>query len=241
MRSIRDVAVFAWAVTGINGTLATYGHGQPRIGAQPLDGLPVWEPNPVGRDNSQAAAATRAATAEAPKDPPSTYPCGRETLYQASHTTTPTPTHGYPRTRHASLDEGMYDTGQPSWTATAAPCYHKYYHHDAHQYSSYGSGGEQDPLLRPAFSYDALHGHARRQQAAAGYAAAATAAAAAWSSSTPLLASGARGCSFREEEGRASSSSSSSLRGLRASRLGEGVAERSWGWPPSKGGGDRWR
>lgn len=44
MRSIRDVAVFAWAVVGINRNLASYGHGLPGQGAQPLDGLPVWDP-----------------------------------------------------------------------------------------------------------------------------------------------------------------------------------------------------
>jgi len=44
MRSIRDVAVFAWALVGINGNLATYGQGMPRGDAQPPDGLPVWDP-----------------------------------------------------------------------------------------------------------------------------------------------------------------------------------------------------
>lgn len=44
MRSIRDVAVFAWAVVGINGNLASYSHGLPGSGAQPLDGLPIWDP-----------------------------------------------------------------------------------------------------------------------------------------------------------------------------------------------------
>ncbi|OIW31755.1 hypothetical protein CONLIGDRAFT_572893, partial [Coniochaeta ligniaria NRRL 30616] len=43
MRSIREVAVFAWALVGINGNLATYGHGSPRDRAQP-DVLPVWDP-----------------------------------------------------------------------------------------------------------------------------------------------------------------------------------------------------
>jgi hypothetical protein len=43
MRSIRDVAVFAWALVGINGNLAMYSHGLPRDRAQP-DGLPIWDP-----------------------------------------------------------------------------------------------------------------------------------------------------------------------------------------------------
>lgn len=45
MRSIRDVAVFAWALVGINGNLASYTHGTPRGEAQPPDGLPIWDPN----------------------------------------------------------------------------------------------------------------------------------------------------------------------------------------------------
>ncbi|KAF4926795.1 hypothetical protein CGCVW01_v002784 [Colletotrichum viniferum] len=44
MSSIRDVAVFAWALVGINGNLATYTRGLPRGEAQP-DGLPVWDPS----------------------------------------------------------------------------------------------------------------------------------------------------------------------------------------------------
>ncbi|KAF4982082.1 hypothetical protein FZEAL_2234 [Fusarium zealandicum] len=44
MRSIRDVAVFAWAVVGINGKLASYSRGQPMGESQPPDGLPVWDP-----------------------------------------------------------------------------------------------------------------------------------------------------------------------------------------------------
>ncbi|KAF5578192.1 hypothetical protein FPCIR_11677 [Fusarium pseudocircinatum] len=44
MQSIRDVAVFAWALVGINGNIASYGHGQPSGEAQPPDGLPIWDP-----------------------------------------------------------------------------------------------------------------------------------------------------------------------------------------------------
>ncbi|KAK9771283.1 hypothetical protein AB5N19_11352 [Seiridium cardinale] len=45
MHSIRDVAVFAWALCGINGNLAAYCRGIPRGEAQPPTGLPVWDPN----------------------------------------------------------------------------------------------------------------------------------------------------------------------------------------------------
>ena len=45
MAAIRDVAVFAWSLTGINGSLAQYGKGTPAPEALPPDGLPVWDPN----------------------------------------------------------------------------------------------------------------------------------------------------------------------------------------------------
>jgi hypothetical protein len=44
MNSIREVAVFAWSLTGINGNIASYGHGTPRGEALPPGGLPVWDP-----------------------------------------------------------------------------------------------------------------------------------------------------------------------------------------------------
>lgn len=45
MSSIRDVAVFAWALVGINGTLAAHSRGVPQGEAQPPDGIPIWDPN----------------------------------------------------------------------------------------------------------------------------------------------------------------------------------------------------
>lgn len=44
MNSIREVAVFAWSLTGINGSLARYGRGRPTGESQPPGGLPVWDP-----------------------------------------------------------------------------------------------------------------------------------------------------------------------------------------------------
>ncbi|KAF2970206.1 hypothetical protein GQX73_g3340 [Xylaria multiplex] len=43
MKSIRDVAVFAWGLVGINGNLASYSHGKPSGESQPPDGLPIWD------------------------------------------------------------------------------------------------------------------------------------------------------------------------------------------------------
>ena len=45
MTSIRETAVFAWSLTGINGSLAQYSRGKPVGEAVPLDGLPIWDPN----------------------------------------------------------------------------------------------------------------------------------------------------------------------------------------------------
>jgi len=44
MNSIREVAVFAWSLTGINGNIAAYGRGIPRGEAIPRTGLPIWDP-----------------------------------------------------------------------------------------------------------------------------------------------------------------------------------------------------
>ena len=44
MDTIRDVAVFAWALTGINGSLAAYSRGKP-VGESQPPRLPVWDPH----------------------------------------------------------------------------------------------------------------------------------------------------------------------------------------------------
>lgn len=45
MNTIREVAVFAWSLTGINGSLAQYGRGKPSGESLPPGGLPIWEPD----------------------------------------------------------------------------------------------------------------------------------------------------------------------------------------------------
>ena len=45
MRTIREVAVFAWSLTGINGSLVQYGRGTPTGESQPPGGMPVWDPD----------------------------------------------------------------------------------------------------------------------------------------------------------------------------------------------------
>ncbi|KAL8243762.1 hypothetical protein R6Q59_010020 [Mikania micrantha] len=45
MAAIRDVAVFAWSLTGINGSLVSHARGSPMGESLPPGGLPVWDPN----------------------------------------------------------------------------------------------------------------------------------------------------------------------------------------------------
>ncbi|KAF2260761.1 hypothetical protein CC78DRAFT_387792 [Lojkania enalia] len=45
MKSIRDVAVFAWALVGINGSFAEYSRGTPSGESLPPDGLNIWQPD----------------------------------------------------------------------------------------------------------------------------------------------------------------------------------------------------
>ncbi|MCJ1478552.1 hypothetical protein MMC13_007233 [Lambiella insularis] len=48
MQSIREVAVFAWALTGINGSMEQYSRGTATGESQPPTGLPVWSPHGAG-------------------------------------------------------------------------------------------------------------------------------------------------------------------------------------------------
>lgn len=48
MQSIRDIAVFAWALVGINGSLADHSTGKPRGESQPPAGPAIWQPYPNG-------------------------------------------------------------------------------------------------------------------------------------------------------------------------------------------------
>ena len=44
LQTIRDVAAFAWSLTGINGSLVRYSRGTPAGESQPPSGFPIWEP-----------------------------------------------------------------------------------------------------------------------------------------------------------------------------------------------------
>lgn len=52
MSAIRDVAVFAWSLTGINGSLMDHAGGRASGQAVPPGGLPIWDPNaPPGQND----------------------------------------------------------------------------------------------------------------------------------------------------------------------------------------------
>ena len=51
MTSIREQAVFAWALTGINGALHQYSVNKPFGESLPLEGLEVWESDPYAQSD----------------------------------------------------------------------------------------------------------------------------------------------------------------------------------------------
>lgn len=57
LNSIREVAVFAWALVGINGNLVDHGRGRPEGEALPHSGLPIWSPQWPGQDSGNASLA----------------------------------------------------------------------------------------------------------------------------------------------------------------------------------------
>ena len=52
LQTIREVAAFAWSLTGINGSLVRYSRGTPSGESQPPTGFPVWEPNQQNGEGS---------------------------------------------------------------------------------------------------------------------------------------------------------------------------------------------
>jgi hypothetical protein len=73
MQSIRDVAVFAWALTGINGSLAEYARGTPVGESQPPKGLSVWsplpDPNQFGKSSAALSGYVSGSNSSASNDP----------------------------------------------------------------------------------------------------------------------------------------------------------------------------
>jgi hypothetical protein len=73
MQSIRDVAVFAWALTGINGSLTDYARGKPVGESQPPSGFPIWNPLPdpavVGKQSPGAPSGYASGSSSSSNDP----------------------------------------------------------------------------------------------------------------------------------------------------------------------------
>jgi hypothetical protein len=67
MNSIREVACFAWALTGINGSLEEYSRGRPSGESQPPEGFPIWDPAHRGDSSSSSTSATAVSHASSGK------------------------------------------------------------------------------------------------------------------------------------------------------------------------------
>lgn len=137
MRSIRDVAVFAWALCGINGNLAAYSHGRPAGEATPPDGLPIWDPNAVHSayqpPENQAAARWAAVianandTAQRPSSPaPPCYP-------PSYHTPSSYHDSQYPMDTNYTHSATSYTGQQSSYGAGHSSIPQRHYQHSQQQ------------------------------------------------------------------------------------------------------------
>ncbi|QPC76424.1 hypothetical protein HYE68_007176 [Fusarium pseudograminearum] len=115
MQSIRDVAVFAWALCGINGNIASYSHGQPSGEAQPPDGLPIWDP--TGEESSYEGPYNQAAqrwAREAQRQQPSLHPQDSVSTDFSMEGTADYSSYGAGYQNHASNGYGNAWLSQPS-------------------------------------------------------------------------------------------------------------------------------
>jgi hypothetical protein len=129
MNSIREVAVFAWSLTGINGKIASYSHGTPRGEAVPPTGFPIWDPkgqisDDLGPENQ---AARKWAGLQRTNTPPNSrkvpYQHGREEeLLNAQRTFGNVPMDNAPRQSYLP-EQDSYASRQPN------------YSHPRHEYS----------------------------------------------------------------------------------------------------------
>lgn len=116
MRSIRDVAVFAWALVGINGNFASFSHGRPLGEAAPPEGLPIWDPGAVGSGyqppENQAAARWAAYDEKMGKGKGLAVPQSRPGQYYNGPPYTPAIRHEAPPPPHASDNYAIYGSHQ---------------------------------------------------------------------------------------------------------------------------------
>ena len=138
MRSIREVVVFAWALTGINGSLTEYARGRPVGQAQPPR-LPVWEPDPNAYPESQRH--NRFSPDHAPRDQ------GQEDKYQHSmtqgdngyHNHNASQNNGYHHSEHNSYQHGSSQNNGYHHGSSQ----NDGYYHDSSQNNGYHHGSDQ--------------------------------------------------------------------------------------------------
>lgn len=148
MRSIRDVAVFAWALVGINGNFASFSHGRPLGEAAPPEGLPIWDPGAVGSSYQppENQAAVRWAAYDDNMDKgkgPAVLQSRPNQYYTASSSYAPASRHEAPPPPYALENYVM---------------------HGAHQQSAYQIAGHS--YMQPSQQQQQQHHHHHHQQPA---------------------------------------------------------------------------
>jgi hypothetical protein len=138
MRSIRDVAVFAWALVGINGNLAEYGRGAPRDRAQP-DVLPIWDPQAgiADYDGPENLAARRWGKMPVKENPVPPQVAEAPALHYSGNLS-PLPLEPSPQSSNytplqpSSLDHYTYSSSS-TWTQSRPSAVHSYQREDYQQ------------------------------------------------------------------------------------------------------------
>lgn len=117
MRSIRDVAVFAWALVGINGNFASFSHGRPLDEAAPPEGLPIWDPNAINSGyqppENQAAARWAAYDQEIDRGKVPAVPQSRASQYHGAPLYAPTNRHDARPSAYGMDNYAIYGAHQP--------------------------------------------------------------------------------------------------------------------------------
>lgn len=165
MRSIRDVAVFAWALVGINGNLANYGHGVPQGEAQPPDGLPIWDPS--SKDSSYPPPENQAAKRWAQMEERSTQPEDQSAapyLPPRFHTEV-SRVHGHGSAPYSPTGQHSAFTFTASWTHSSSDSYTPAYPAFPHQQQSLHPAppSYHDSQIREAWM-DGADNYAQSQQ-----------------------------------------------------------------------------
>lgn len=169
MRSIRDVAVFAWALVGINGNLATYGRGSPRDKAQP-EALPIWDPQAgdTGYEGPENLAARRrgkmAVSDNSPRPAPT--PTAHYSLNPSPQPLEPSPhPPSYTPLQPSGLEHYTYSSSS-TWTQNRQHTAHSYAREDYQQpsYRSHPDPFGPGPTVLPPLQFQQLSADAQHSQ-----------------------------------------------------------------------------